>query len=64
MVETRMNASILSLGSFWYSAWVNAGQPDLARFEEKDVSDSLKAVMKAEAELWKSNEKGFGRDHE
>jgi len=64
MVETRMNESILSLGSFWYSAWVNAGQPDLARFEEKDVSDSLKAVMKAEAELWKSNEKGFGRDHE
>ena len=25
MVERRMNASIITLGSFWYSAWVNAG---------------------------------------
>jgi hypothetical protein len=29
MVERRMRASILSVGSFWYSAWVDAGQPDL-----------------------------------
>ncbi len=64
MVEERMNASIVSVGSFWYSAWVNAGQPDLNRLEQKDVSDSLKAVLKAEDELWRANRKGFGRDHE
>jgi hypothetical protein len=29
MVERQMRASILSVGSFWYSAWVDAGQPDL-----------------------------------
>ena len=29
MVEERMRASIVLLGSFWYTAWVNAGQPDL-----------------------------------
>ena len=27
MVERRMNASILMVGSYWYTAWVNAGQP-------------------------------------
>ena len=64
MVERRMNASIVTLGSFWYSAWINAGQPDLDRFEQKDVSDSLKAVLKAEQELWEENQKGFGREHE
>jgi hypothetical protein len=64
MVEERMNASIVAVGSFWYSAWVNAGQPDLNRLEQKDVSDSLKAVIKAEDELWRANRKGFGRDHE
>lgn len=64
MVEKRMNASIISVGSFWYSAWVTAGQPDLERFEQKDVSDSLKAVLKAEQELWEQNQKGFGREHE
>ena len=64
MVERRMNASIITVGSFWYSAWINAGQPDLDRFEQADVSDSLKAVLKAEAELWEENQKGFGREHE
>lgn len=29
MVEKQMRASILAVGSFWYSAWVDAGQPDL-----------------------------------
>jgi hypothetical protein len=62
MVERRMNASIISLGSFWYSAWVDAGQPDLARIEDKEVSDSLKAVLKAEEELYKLG-RGHGRDH-
>lgn len=30
MVEQRLRASIVLLGSLWYTAWVNAGQPDLA----------------------------------
>ena len=64
MVEQRMNASILTLGNIWYSAWVVAGQPDLERFEQKEVSDSLKAVLKAEQELYEQNQKGYGRDHE
>ncbi len=64
MVEERMNASILTLGNVWYSAWVAAGQPDLSRFEQKEVSDSLKAVLKAEQELFEQSRKGFGREHE
>lgn len=64
MVEARMNASILAVGSYWYTAWVNAGQPDLRRFEQKEVSDSLKAVLAAEEELWKERRQGYGREHE
>jgi hypothetical protein len=64
MVETRMNESILNLGNFWYSAWVVAGQPDLDRFEQKAVSDSLKRVIKAEQELMEENRRGYGREHE
>lgn len=29
MVERRMRQSIFAVASFWYTAWVNAGQPDL-----------------------------------
>ncbi|MBK8580337.1 MAG: zinc dependent phospholipase C family protein [Flavobacteriales bacterium] len=62
MVERRMNAAIISVGSFWYSAWVDAGQPDLDHFDQKDVSDSLKQVLKAEDEERKNSSKAFGRE--
>lgn len=29
MVETRMQDAVLSIGSVWFSAWLDAGQPDL-----------------------------------
>ena len=29
MVESRMRGAILSIGSAWYTAWVDAGQPNL-----------------------------------
>lgn len=33
MVERRMRQSIYAVASFWYTAWVNAGQPDLKGME-------------------------------
>lgn len=62
MVERRMNDAILAVGSFWYSAWVDAGQPDLDHFDQKEVSDSLKQVLKAEEELRKQFNKIKGRE--
>ncbi len=29
MVESRMRSSVLSIGSAWYTAWLDAGQPNL-----------------------------------
>ncbi|MEZ4937331.1 MAG: zinc dependent phospholipase C family protein [Crocinitomicaceae bacterium] len=29
MVQQRMRAAVLAVGSFWFTAWVNAGQPNL-----------------------------------
>jgi hypothetical protein len=54
MVERRMRAAIITIGSLWYTAWVNAGKPDLSRFNNKEISDSLKKAQKAEEELWKT----------
>ena len=34
MVEDRMQKTILSIGSCWYTAWVDAGQPDLRFLDE------------------------------
>ncbi len=48
MVERQMRASIINVGSFWYSAWVDAGQPDLrnmirieATIEDKQRSEKV-----------------------
>jgi len=38
MVELRMQESILALSSLWYTAWVDAGQPDLSSFEKVELS--------------------------
>jgi hypothetical protein len=44
MVERRMRQSIQATASFWYTAWVNAGQPDLKgmvkqKFSDKDIKE-------------------------
>lgn len=44
MIERRMQQSIAAVASFWYTAWVNAGQPDLkqltnAAFTSEDLRE-------------------------
>ena len=39
MIERRMQQSIAAVASFWYTAWVNAGQPDLKQLINKNVSE-------------------------
>lgn len=42
MVEKRMRAAILAVGSFWYSAWVDAGQPILKNLIKIDLTSEEK----------------------
>lgn len=43
MIERRMRQAIYAVASFWYTAWVNAGQPDLTKLSDKEFSaDDLK----------------------
>ncbi|MFT4533626.1 MAG: hypothetical protein ACI9P5_000976 [Saprospiraceae bacterium] len=39
MVETRMQDAILSIGSVWFSAWLDAGQPDLDNIEKLELDE-------------------------
>jgi len=38
MVERRMQQSIFAIASFWYTAWVNAGQPDLKELGNREFT--------------------------
>ncbi|MEO5603644.1 MAG: zinc dependent phospholipase C family protein [Cyclobacteriaceae bacterium] len=55
MVEKQMRASIKSVGSFWYSAWVDAGQPDIKLLI--DYAPSEKELQRNREELFKWKKK-------
>ena len=38
MVQKQMRSAILAIGSFWYSAWVDAGQPELKNLLKVDLN--------------------------
>ena len=62
MVEKRMSATILALGNVWFTAWVDAGQPDLNRLSKAVVSkDELEEQKKLDASFRKAAIKG--REH-
>lgn len=41
MVERRLRAAIIAVGSIWYTAWVDAGQPDLTKLQSQQPSAEL-----------------------
>lgn len=47
-VERRMRDAIVSIGSAWYTAWVNAGQPDLDKLAGLAPSAELQENIKQE----------------
>ncbi len=64
MVERRMRLAIEATAAFWYTAWVNAGQPDLkalanAKFNEADLKE-----FEALQSKWKNSSKMIGREEE
>ena len=64
MIERRMRQSISSVASFWYTAWVNAGQPDLKSIVNQHFSETdLKEFEELNAK-WNNSGKMIGRSEE
>ncbi len=63
MVERRMRAAIITVGSFWYSAWVEAGKPKL---EENIPPKDLQTLEEEQKELEAKfrSEAIKGREHD
>jgi len=47
MVERQMRASIQRVGSYWYTAWVNAGKPKLTFQATEEQQDSISYISPA-----------------
>lgn len=63
MVERRMRQSIFAVASFWYTAWINAGQPDLSSLSKQSFSENDLKEFEDLNEKWQSG-KIKGREHE
>jgi hypothetical protein len=55
MVERRMRQSIFAVASFWYTAWVDAGQPDLSGLTDKSFSDVDLREFETLNQAWRMN---------
>ncbi|CAN5597002.1 hypothetical protein BH10BAC3_BH10BAC3_32410 [soil metagenome] len=63
MVERRMRQSIFAVASFWFTAWVNAGQPDLKNLTNKTFSAEDQKEFEEMNMKWQSG-KVLGKDIE
>lgn len=63
MVERRMRQSIYAVASFWYTAWVNAGQPNLTQLSNREFSPEDLKEFESLNQSWK-NSAIKGREHE
>lgn len=60
MVERKMRRAVLAVASLWYTAWVNAGQPDLSRLENKEISKEHQKELDETEKMWETG-KPIGR---
>ncbi len=63
MIERRMRQSIFAVASFWYTAWVNAGQPNLSQLSNKDFTAEDLKEFESLNHAWR-NAAIKGREHE
>lgn len=64
MIERRMRQSVYAVASFWYTAWVAAGQPDLKGMANVSFSDEELKEFEALNTAWRSSGKMKGRTEE
>ncbi|MBL7701652.1 MAG: S1/P1 Nuclease [Ferruginibacter sp.] len=64
MIERRMRQSIYAIASFWYTAWINAGQPDLKGLVAQKFSEADLKEFEELNKQWSSSGKMIGREEQ
>ena len=52
MVEKQMRGAIAATANYWYTAWVNAGKPDLTSLDSDDLTNRNKKYLKEDMKAW------------
>ncbi|MBS1553832.1 MAG: S1/P1 Nuclease [Bacteroidetes bacterium] len=64
MVERQFRASVKATGKLWYTAWVDAGQPDLKSLIDYKPTEEELARRREELKKWREERKVGVREHE
>jgi len=56
MVESQMRKAIAATASFWYTAWVNAGKPDLSDLDTPAVTQRNHQNLQDDLKLYKKGD--------
>ncbi len=52
MVEKQLRSAIQDVANFWYTAWVNAGKPDLSMLDPQSLTKQNHKQFKKDYSLW------------
>ncbi len=63
MVERQMLRSVKMVGDFWYTCWIDAGQPDLNRLIDFQFTEEELQLRKEELNKWKE-QRFKAREHD
>lgn len=53
MIEKQLQLAIQTTASFWYTAWVNAGKPDLSKLDTEYSYEINRVPLRTQYRLWK-----------
>ena len=56
MVENQMKKAITATASFWFTAWVNAGQPDLSNLDAPAVTQRNNQNLKDDLKMFQNGD--------
>jgi len=56
MIEQQMRKSIQQVSNFWYTAWVDAGKPNLSNLEEPQLLKRDQKQYKKDIKIWKKGQ--------
>lgn len=65
MVEKQMKSALKHTADFWYTAWVNAGKPDLNGLDPDDLGERNKPLYRKDMKAWEGGQvQGCGSEKE
>ena len=63
-VERQMKRSIKMIADYWYTCWVDAGQPNLQELLNKPLTEEQLRLLEEEKVLWQRKNHTLEREHE